>query len=67
MKDVMIFTAGTLLLAVAIILITGGGVASFIGVLYAGVLYIHGCKHPRFWRRFWLTNKRILQQVGIWE
>lgn len=67
MKNVMIFTLGTLLLAVAVILIVGGGFASFIGFIYAGVLYIHGCKYPRFWQRFWITNKRILQECGMWE
>lgn len=64
MKHVINYLICGLGLFVALVFILGGGLWSFIGFLWGGLLYISGDLFPNVWRDFWIGNAKILRTWG---
>jgi hypothetical protein len=51
----------TLALSLVVVLCFSGALLpTFIGIVWAVLLYASGRRWPKFWRRFWVTNLRLL-------
>ncbi len=60
MKNVINYLVCTVALFVAIVLTCSGGLMSFAGLCWCGLLYVSGELFPKFWKSFWVSNIKIL-------
>ena len=59
-KNVLNYIACTAAIMVAAALLLGGGLWSLCGVLWSALLYASGDAFKGVWRRFWVSNIKIL-------
>ena len=65
MGTILNYTVCSSSLLVVILLIVGGSLAwMLVGLVLAFCLYMWGQAFPRYWRRYWVTNMRILRAWG---
>lgn len=65
MKTALNYMVCSTALFVAIMLIASGSLLwTMTGFMWCGGLYVSGLAFPRYWRRFWITNLRILSLMG---
>ena len=62
MKKILSYSICATGLFVAILLVCGGGLWSWCGLLWCVMLYVSGVAFPSLWRSFWLANLRILSR-----
>lgn len=64
MKDLMIFLAGSLILAPILIFAVSGGLGMFLAIAYAFAILYSTKFFPKFWARWWRIN---LEYIAIFE
>lgn len=61
MRQAINYTICTTALFVVVALICSDSLVGIaIGLLWSGVLYLSGKKYPKFWKRYWMSNMRIM-------
>ena len=63
-RDLLNYFVCSVALFFAIVLTCSGGLATLFGVAAFGALYATGKAFPTVWKRFWITNLRILNYFG---
>lgn len=65
MKTVINYVVCSIALFIGIILIVSGSLLwTIIGFMWCGMLYVSGVAFPNYWKKFWITNIRILSLMG---
>jgi len=64
MKIIFNYIICGLLLFVGLFMLLSGGVWSFSGLTWFVMLFLSGEIWPAFWRKFWLTNLRLMSLLG---
>lgn len=54
----------TVALFVAMVLVLSGNMWTVVGIAWCAMLYVSGVAFPKFWKKFWVTNMRILAHFG---
>lgn len=66
MRTILNYTVCSFALFVAMVMmISGSLVWTALGLAWCGMLYATGVAFPNYWKRFWVTNIRILAHMGL--
>lgn len=58
--NIFCYLVCTVAICVAVVLTCSGGWWSLAGLCYDFLLFVSGILFPRFWRRCWIVNKKIM-------
>ena len=65
MRTIFNYVVCSASLFLVILLLVGGSLAwMLVGLVLAFCLYMWGQAFPRYWRKFWVTNMKILRSFG---